>query len=358
MHRASLASTLALTVGLAFGLPAAAWSGTPPPPCLDPASDLVHHWRGDGNAEDTAGDTDGTVSGATFTAGRFGQAFSFDGVDDLVSFGPTVGNFGVSDFTVGYWIKSDNLSEIQGVLGKRLVCMHSSFWDNRLGPSGTMNVELDQDALATNHNSIATAATMNDAAFHLFAFSREGATLRLYVDGVLSASGTTAGTSVISNAADLIAGKSACTGFDGTTSFDGDLDEIKIYDRALTACEVLVGEKSGLDVDLDGSILPLTDMLLLLRYAFSFRGATLITGATGTDCLRCDAQSLEVVIGLLQAGIDVDGNGSVEPLTDTLLLLRYAFGFRGPTLVNGATGSACTRCTAMLIEGFLDPLFP
>jgi hypothetical protein len=357
MHRGALVSTLVL--GLAVGLPQPGRTGQPLPPCVDPASDLVHHWRADGNAEDSAGNADGTASGGTsFATGRFGQAFSFDGMDDLVSFGPTVGDFGVSDFTVSYWIKSDNIGDLQGVLGKRSTCLHGSFWDNRLNPSGTMNVELDQDAAATNHNSRTTAATMNDAAFHLFSFSREGATLRLFVDGMFSASGTTADITVISNGADLIAGKSACTGADGTTRFDGELDEIKIYDRALNACEILVGERAGIDVDLDGAVLPLTDMLLLLRYAFDFRGATLITSAVGADCLRCDAQSIEGASALLQADIDVDGNGSVEPLTDTLLLLRYAFGFRAATLVTGATGAGCTRCNAMQIEGFLDPLFP
>jgi hypothetical protein len=51
--------------------------------------------------------------------------------------------------------------------------------------------------------------------------------------------------------------------------------------------------------------------------------------------------------------LDVDGNGSVTPLTDTLLLLRYAFGFRGATLVTGAVGAGCTRCTAPAIEDYL-----
>jgi hypothetical protein len=51
--------------------------------------------------------------------------------------------------------------------------------------------------------------------------------------------------------------------------------------------------------------------------------------------------------------LDVDGNGAITPLTDTLLLLRYAFGFRGAVLINGAVGAGCTRCTAPAIEEYL-----
>jgi hypothetical protein len=50
---------------------------------------------------------------------------------------------------------------------------------------------------------------------------------------------------------------------------------------------------------------------------------------------------------------DVDGNGVVEPLTDALLALRYTFGFRGATLIAGAVGANCTRCDAPSIEAYL-----
>ena len=54
-------------------------------------------------------------------------------------------------------------------------------------------------------------------------------------------------------------------------------------------------------------------MLLLLRYYFGFRDASLINGAVGLNCLRCDAPTLELVIELLESKLDVDGNGTVEP---------------------------------------------
>jgi hypothetical protein len=50
---------------------------------------------------------------------------------------------------------------------------------------------------------------------------------------------------------------------------------------------------------------------------------------------------------------DIDGDGSVAALTDGLLFLRYAFGFRGATLISGAVGAGCTRCTAPAIETYI-----
>jgi hypothetical protein len=51
--------------------------------------------------------------------------------------------------------------------------------------------------------------------------------------------------------------------------------------------------------------------------------------------------------------LDVDGSGDIQPLTDGLLVLRYEFGFRGATLITGAVAPNCTRCTAPSIEAYL-----
>ena len=51
---------------------------------------------------------------------------------------------------------------------------------------------------------------------------------------------------------------------------------------------------------------------------------------------------------------DVDGNGLVEPLTDMLLLLRWSFGFTGNALTAGAVSGGCSRCTAEEIIGYIE----
>jgi hypothetical protein len=56
---------------------------------------------------------------------------------------------------------------------------------------------------------------------------------------------------------------------------------------------------------------------------------------------------------LLPLTLDVDGDGQVLPLTDSLLLLRSTFGFRGSVLINGAVSGTCTRCDAPSIEAYI-----
>jgi hypothetical protein len=111
-----------------------------------------------------------------------------------------------------------------------------------------------------------------------------------------------------------------------------------------------------LDIDGIGGALPLTDGLLLLRYFFGFRGATLVAEATGTGCVRCTPDQIEPYIASILGLLDIDGVGGPQPLTDGLLLLRYFFGFRDAALVAGTEVMGCTRCTADDIEDYIAGL--
>ena len=101
---------------------------------------------------------------------------------------------------------------------------------------------------------------------------------------------------------------------------------------------------------------PLTDGLLLLRYLFGFGGTTFVTGAVGDGCGRCDAPEIEVYIASIIGLLDVDGVNGAKALTYGLLLLRYLFGFRGATLVTGAVENGCSRCTPETIEPYIAGL--
>jgi hypothetical protein len=116
----------------------------------------------------------------------------------------------------------------------------------------------------------------------------------------------------------------------------------------------------ALDVDGDGTAEPLTDGVLILRRLFNFGGAPLVLGAVDlVDCSRCTAPAIEQYIAQLGAQLDIDGDGQLEALTDGLLIERWLFGFTGAPLTSGAVDLAhCTRCNSTAIAAYLTPLGP
>lgn len=121
-----------------------------------------------------------------------------------------------------------------------------------------------------------------------------------------------------------------------------------------TASATPVCGEGRYDVDLNGGVTALTDGLLILRHLFGFGGVTLVGGVIGPGATRTDPAVIGAYLQCIRLTLlDPDGNGQSTALTDGLLLLRYFFGFRGLTLITGAVGPGCTRCTAPEIEAFI-----
>ena len=56
--------------------------------------------------------------------------------------------------------------------------------------------------------------------------------------------------------------------------------------------------------------------------------------------------------------LDIDANGSVDALTDGLIILRYLFGLRNDDLIINAIGSGSIRNTAEEVEAHIQSLMP
>ena len=56
--------------------------------------------------------------------------------------------------------------------------------------------------------------------------------------------------------------------------------------------------------------------------------------------------------------LDVDGDGQLDALTDSLLITRYMFGFKGEALIDRAIGEGATRTSSEEIESYLKTLIP
>jgi len=203
--------------------PVAYWS-------FDNATDPGHDDSGNGH--------DGTVYGATSVEGICGNALSFGGVDDYGDFGNTIGNFGTDDFSVLFWFRT-HTDRPETVMGKRVFCAAHSFFRLCMSyPSlpGHMLIELFESS--SNYHSFRSNQRLDDNQWHLLTITRKGTEARLYVDGSLDSSNSTGEVITISNSASFLLGDGPCRSIGNTDFFSGELDEVRIYDRALSESEI------------------------------------------------------------------------------------------------------------------------
>ena len=99
----------------------------------------------------------------------------------------------------------------------------------------------------------------------------------------------------------------------------------------------------------------LTDALLATRYLSGLSEAAIVSDALGAGAQRGGAgqPTISGYLGAIRPVLDVDGNGVADVLTDGLLISRYQFGLRGASLITGAVGAGAARTTAAQIEAYL-----
>jgi Concanavalin A-like lectin/glucanases superfamily/Bacterial Ig-like domain/Bacterial Ig domain len=203
--------------------------GAPTPP-----GGLVAAYGFDEGAGTVTGDRSGngkagTVVGATWAVGRFGEALSFDGVDDWVDL-PGLGMFYDSAFTLEAWVKKQGTKTDVAVVGS---------WVGREqngGPMLWVHNSLNRHHLTLNKLSgsyLDSARSPAVGQWQYVAATYDGATARFYVDGVETASRAYVGNVGDSNTWRIGAYGPGPMGF-----FDGVIDEVRIYSRALGAAEI------------------------------------------------------------------------------------------------------------------------
>jgi len=113
-----------------------------------------------------------------------------------------------------------------------------------------------------------------------------------------------------------------------------------------------------IDVDQDDRYDALSDGLIVLRYLFGLTGVPMVAGAVSPGAGRGDPAQIAAYLVDVKPLLDVDGDGRADALTDGVLLCRYLFGLRGASLTAGAVGPNATRATAAAIETYIGGLSP
>lgn len=196
------------------------------PACLRPLDGLVGWWAGDGNPVDLAGSRHGTpVGGAGYAAGRVDRAFSFDGTGRVDV--PGVPDPGAAPFSVEFWLKANVAGAGTYLLGKS----HpdgGQGWDVRLDANRVQVVGLNGWGF-----TITSGASISVGAWHHVALSAAASAVELWIDGALA--GTSARSPIGATANPF---RLAFTTSFGGSALDGLLDEVSLYDRALSSAEI------------------------------------------------------------------------------------------------------------------------
>ena len=215
-------------------------------PSYVPTNGLVGWWPFTGNANDlSVNGNNGTVNGAILTADRFGvsnSAYSFDGSSriDIGALSNQIGNPN-SAWSVNCWFKS--LGSLNGDMvmvsdyssnsgGDQVVSTWLALWsytfNNKVG-STLRNTPNGWDALSTN--------SYNDNQWHSMVSVSEYGLLKLYIDGILINAIN------YNNNTNFLGSPYFRFGallFNGQLDsyFQGQLDDIGIWNRALTQQEI------------------------------------------------------------------------------------------------------------------------
>lgn len=201
---------------------------TAQPACVAVPGGLVTWWPGDGNAKDVWGENDGTLrNGATFAAGKVGSAFSLDGVDDYVS-SPGTSINGLQQLSIDAWVKPAELpsGEFQRFVSlsapdtEKAVLRH----DGVNGPQ-QLHFFMGIDGVPRH---IRVDGALQAGVFQHVAGTYDGSVMRLYLNGAEVGSLPVTGVVDTSTRANV----------SGLESFNGLVDEVEIFDRALSAEEV------------------------------------------------------------------------------------------------------------------------
>ncbi|MBI5872042.1 LamG domain-containing protein, partial [archaeon] len=206
-------------------------------------SGLVGYWKFGEGSGSTTNDSSGynnhgtltsmnTVGNATsgWTDGKYGKALRFDGVDDYVNVGNS-SSLGVgleeTSMSVAFWFKPDTTDFVNGVISKQ-----PSYGVEGMGSGGIrlLFTSTVPDVVRINSNPVVGTA---NTWYHVV-FVKDGTAGKAYVNGA----DQTASSDVLDDVAPTTNNLIIGSWYTGSERFNGTIDEVRIYNRALSADEI------------------------------------------------------------------------------------------------------------------------
>jgi hypothetical protein len=183
--------------------------------------------------------TSGVPSG--WTNGKFGSALGFDGSDDYVLI-PNQNSFITIPFSFSAWFKLNQLASDHGGAWETIAepfCNIDPWrsWGVFINNGGGWNNKIRFDVYdsgKTLHDFASDSAVSINTWYHVVVTVESNGGMKMYVNGVLQTEAANTESIWTTSCPTFLVGSVY-----GSTSFNGTIDEVKIYPRALSAAEVL-----------------------------------------------------------------------------------------------------------------------
>ncbi len=198
---------------------------------------LVAQYDFQGNADDSSGNArNGAVFGAQLTSDRFGNpnsAYAFQKVGDYIVVQDSMHPQGEVTLTYSCWVK------IEGNLDAQLLNVASAPPGAKFTPNSRSDFSAVSNRLGYigEGNDFGLNTPLSAHVWHLVALTKASTNLTFYVDGKLVGTGRTrSGQNVTSHT--LFIGDNGNRYHNNYEQFIGALDDVKIFNRALSPDEV------------------------------------------------------------------------------------------------------------------------
>ncbi|MFA6446202.1 MAG: LamG-like jellyroll fold domain-containing protein, partial [Candidatus Paceibacterota bacterium] len=194
------------------------------------AGGLIGYWPFDGDVTDkSSGGHDLTDSGTSNISGALGSARNFNGTVKLSYSDNTPFNFGTSPFSVNVWVKTTVSGAYPYVMATLPESSPYKGWAIRQHSDDSIQLYQNSDI------GIGSTGHVNDGNWHMLTIKRDSTYLYLYIDGVLDTYNTNINTDISGQSGEFDIGQRY---LQGSHLWNGGIDEVAIWNRALSADEI------------------------------------------------------------------------------------------------------------------------
>lgn len=208
-------------------------------------TDIVSYYKMDGNALDSVGTNHGTVNGATVTTGKINQGYSFTGGTSSIIRLPTLQSdlYGKTDVTFSLWIETKDFNSTATVYSDTYTS--SGLINTAIRITDSNNIEINTYGINLVGWKTSSYA-LPTSGWHHISLVMTQADTKLYVDSDLKETyAGTSGTGWKTGDYGSYIGGRVRDGNHYAEDYNGKIDEVGIWNRALTSAEVTELYASG-----------------------------------------------------------------------------------------------------------------